>query len=820
MSVVNFLVITTIFIILLILNSFLRRYIKQIKNENKNIQNTLNEIKAKLNELKINNNHLQKQEIKQEPVILKNETQASPSVSIENIIKEQKKETLKLENSKIEQIPVQKKKSITKKPTEKQKKHITTPRKSFLKKHPDIEKFIGENLINKIGIIILVLGIGFFVKFAIDKNWINEIGRVAIGILSAGILIALAHKLRKEYKAFSSVLIGGGLAILYFTISLAFHTKGYPLYQQQTPAFIILIFITSFAVFLSIAYNRIEIAILAILGGFGSPFMVSNGAGNYIVLFSYITILNIGMLVLSYFKKWRLVNIIAFIFTVLLFALWLSNELINNRFNTFTGAIIFATEFYITFFLMNIIYNIKYKIKFKFLDISLILINTFAFFTFAMLILNNINNGAYKGLFSILLATFNFAFAFYIHKKQETDKNLLYLLIGLVFTFITLAIPLQLNGNYITLFWAIESILLLWLSQKSGFKIMKTGSFIVLFLMLISLIIDWSNNYDIIGFYSDNYVKKLNIVINSIFITTLISGSSLIATLYLLKSEKEKIAWFIPVKVYKYIILSITLITLFIGGLLEINYQTYHYFEKIYSRESAIFAYEAMFILITLIIAHKINKKAFSIVISSISTIFIIMFFTALSTIFAKSIHNYISDVELFPNYLLLFRWIAILFVYSISILLFKLIINILNNKKNLLFKAATTFFILTILYLLSADLDAISILITQNTDTLIYSQKTGYAILWGISSFILMIIGMKKKIKIIRILSLILFAITITKLFVYDISNISEGGKIVAFILLGVLLLIISFMYQKVKKLVIDDDFSQKSDKIENTDV
>ena len=64
----------------------------------------------------------------------------------------------------------------------------------------------------------------------------------------------------------------------------------------------------------------------------------------------------------------------------------------------------------------------------------------------------------------------------------------------------------------------------------------------------------------------------------------------------------------------------------------------------------------------------------------------------------------------------------------------------------------------------------------------------------------------MKRKEKIIRILSLILFAITIVKLFVYDISNITEGGKIVAFILLGILLLIISFMYQKVKKLVVDD--------------
>src|SRR5207247_885824 len=86
------------------------------------------------------------------------------------------------------------------------------PAPSFFESHPDLEKFIGENLINKIGIAILVLGIGFFVKYAIDKNWINEFGRVAIGILAGGILIGIAHYMRKGFKAFSSVLVGGGLS--------------------------------------------------------------------------------------------------------------------------------------------------------------------------------------------------------------------------------------------------------------------------------------------------------------------------------------------------------------------------------------------------------------------------------------------------------------------------------------------------------------------------------------------------------------------------------------------------------------------------------
>lgn len=159
----------------------------------------------------------------------------------------------------------------------------------WLRNNPDIEKFIGENLINKIGIAILVLGVAFFVKYAIDKNWINEVGRVAIGLFCGVSLIALAHYLRKNYRSFSSVLAGGGIAIFYFTIAFAFHQ--YHL-LSQTAAFVIMVVITSFTITLSVLYDRPELAVIASVGGFITPFLVSTGDGNYIVLFTYLIILN------------------------------------------------------------------------------------------------------------------------------------------------------------------------------------------------------------------------------------------------------------------------------------------------------------------------------------------------------------------------------------------------------------------------------------------------------------------------------------------------------------------------------------------------
>ena len=84
--------------------------------------------------------------------------------------------------------------------------------------------------------------------------------------------------------------------------------------------------------------------------------------------------------------------------------------------------------------------------------------------------------------------------------------------------------------------------------------------------------------------------------------------------------------------------------------------------------------------------------------------------------------------------------------------------------------------------------------------------QKAGLSILWSTCSFILMWFGMKHSFRTLRIISLSLFTVTLVKLFVFDIRNIPPGGKIAAFILLGVLLLVVSFMYQRLKKIIVDD--------------
>ncbi len=240
-------------------------------------------------------------------------------------------------------------------------------------KKNDFEKFFGINLLPKIGIATLVLGIAYFVKYAIDRNWINETGRVAIGILAGAALIGVAHRLRNNYRAFSSILVGGGIAALYFTIAIAFWE--YHLFSQ-TVAFVLLIFITAISVFLSIIYDKIELIIFSQLGGFAAPLIVSTGTGNYVVLFSYLLILNTAMLIVAFKKNWRIISVIAYVLTLIFYWAWLFNSFEEQ----YMGATLFGVLFFIQFYLVAMIDYYKSTVrKITPFQAAVILINNLSF---------------------------------------------------------------------------------------------------------------------------------------------------------------------------------------------------------------------------------------------------------------------------------------------------------------------------------------------------------------------------------------------------------------------------------------------------------
>lgn len=679
------------------------------------------------------------------------------------------------------------------------------PSPSFWEKNPDLEKFIGENLFNKIGIAILVIGIGFFLKYAIDKDWINETGRTFIGILCGGILIGIAHRLRKTFNAFSSVLVGGGVAILYFSITIAF--QQYHLISQ-TLAFIMMILITAFTIVLSLSYDRKELAVLAILGGFSSPLLVSTGAGNAAVLFTYILILNVGMLILAYYKKWNVVNIISYAATVILFGSWLSMSITNetSRPVPYVTALIFATLFYIVFFGMNVINNLRQRVNFNAGEILILLSNTFLYYAAGMVILAHLKAGLFQGLFTACIAGFNFIFAYSLYRNRHADKNLIYLLIGLTLSFLSLAAPVQLEGNHITLFWAAESVLLLWLFQRSQIKLLGYAATVVFALMFISLMMDWAQIY---GVGSIDNIGHMWPLLNKGFITGAVSIAASAIIRQLLKKETDRIVLGeIRVSGIRFGLEIFLLLLVYIVGILELSYQSGYYWPAIIAITTGIYNY-----LFACYILYSSRKEAFPLRIGSLFLAGI----AVLVYVYYNDVIINIRTAYLAHSVPLGYLLLSFVLTATALITLYQTYLTIKTSEKKEgihIFQWSAT---IAMLFILSATLDHIVALSLYQPgigkDKLLNtSQRTGYTILWGAFAFVLIYLGFRWQSRQVRIISISLFAVTLLKLFVFDLRNLSEGGKIAAFISLGILLLVISFMYQRLKKLLLTDEQPKNS--------
>ena len=222
-----------------------------------------------------------------------------------------------------------------------------------------LEKFIGENLISFIGIVVLLLGVGIGAKYAIDRELISPLMRIVIGYVFGFGLLGFAFRLREKYRNFSAVLLSGAMAIMYFITFFA--DTLYGLFNQPT-TFVLMLIFTVFTVAAAIVYNRQVIAHVGLVGAYAIPFLLNNDSGNYAFLFVYMAIINIGILAISVKKYWQSLFYSSFVFTWLIFAAWFLTK--YSAAANFNLALIFATVFFLTFYLTFIAYKIISEEKF------------------------------------------------------------------------------------------------------------------------------------------------------------------------------------------------------------------------------------------------------------------------------------------------------------------------------------------------------------------------------------------------------------------------------------------------------------------------
>lgn len=696
-----------------------------------------------------------------------------------------------------------------------------TPPKPNIPLKSNVEKFIGENLINKIGIAITVIGVGIGAKYSIEHQLISPLARIILGYIMGLLLLGVGLKLKKNYENYSAVLVSGAIAIMYFMTFSAY--SFYNLFPQSI-AFAIMVILTVFTVVTAIKYNMQVIAHIGLVGAYAIPFLLSDGSGKVVVLFSYMAIINIGILFIAIKKYWKPLYYSSFILTWLIFMAWFATKFISSEHSII--ALLFLSIFFVTFYLIFISYKLIRKEKFNIGDILLLLINSTIFYGYGYFILSSHSLGAQLlGFFTLGNALIHALVSLLFYFKKLTDRNLFYFVAGLVLVFLTIAIPVQFDGNWVTVMWAFEAALLFWIGRSKKVSAYELLSYPLIILAFFSIIQDWLTLYSHSSLESSTTDLPL---LNIRFLNSILCITAFVIINFFNRHKKyltETSSLKVMQSIMNYVIPIITLTVIYFAIRMEIS--TYWYQQYIDSKTLVftnnqtisnteynsnflffksiwVLNYSILFISIMLFTnLKKVNNKIFGYITMGLAMFMVFIFLTQGLYVFSELRDKFIhQSVDNYNTINLLHTGLRYLSFSLLGVMLSLIYSHFKQEFFQPVHSAIVALFdflvYFSLLWIASSEL--ISWL-----DTFEYSQsyKLGLSILWGIYALMLIMIGIWKKKKYLRIEAIVLFGLTLIKLFVYDISYLDTISKTIVFVSLGILLLIISFLYNKYKNLI-----------------
>ena len=327
----------------------------------------------------------------------------------------------------------------------------------------DLETVIAGRWFMRIGMVALLIAVSYFLKLAFDNGWIGPQGRVAIGIvLGAAMMPWSSWLLGRGYSYFSEGIVALGEAILFLSV-----WAGCQYYHFYSPGigFAGMIVITAAMAAISLGRDSQRIAVLCLLGGYSTPMLVSTGQDHQVVLFTYLLILGAGMLFMGERKEWPSLEPISYFGTQLYFWGWYDEFYHRTDFPPLERTILFATLFFLLFAALPARRAIKEGILSE-LGILVTTINSFVYVGTLFVLFWPKDRWPFT-LLVLALAAAHIGVARAIPAREKGDSPLArYIFAGLGLTFATMAIPIRLEGKWITFSFAVEGAVLIW----SGFR--------------------------------------------------------------------------------------------------------------------------------------------------------------------------------------------------------------------------------------------------------------------------------------------------------------------------------------------------------------
>jgi hypothetical protein len=613
------------------------------------------------------------------------------------------------------------------------------------------------------------------------------------------------------------------MAIMYFMTYAAYSFYGL---MPQLVAFALMVTITAFTVLAAWQYDKQVIALIGMAGAYAIPFLLEDENGKIVILFSYIAIINVGILAVSLKKYWESLYYCSFVLTWLIYFPWYNAK--YQPATDFELAFIFLAIFFALFYITFLAYKVSKKQHFNLPDILLLLANSFVFFGIGYsMIKSQLYGKAWLGLFAVFNALIHLVVCIVITMRKLADKNLFHFVQGLVVVFVTIAIPVQLEGNWITIFWAVEALMLFWIGRTKNSLPYEILSFPLMVLSLLSLLPDWSVGYyhsdasqavvQIIPLWNIYFLTTFLVIISFVVIHRINNNSNYSSPLAFMGQDDF-------LRLMTYTIQFILLFTLYFSfrneiasymdqkytaSMLKISEKGRDFFSTYYNTDLPKFKtvwlvnYSLFFFsLLSLVNIKKLRSRQLGSINLVLNSLVILIFLASVLFILGQLRDSYLSNdtIKYYPHgaFNIWIRYISMIFLAGC---LYSCHWYIRQDFMKADIRKYFDFLLhASIVWVSSSEL-----IHWMNMADSTQSYKLGLSILWGVYALLLISLGIWKKKQYLRVGAIALFAVTLLKLFFYDLTDLDTISKTIVFVSLGALLLIISFLYNKFKDIISD---------------
>jgi uncharacterized membrane protein len=650
-----------------------------------------------------------------------------------------------------------------------------------------LELTLGTKWLNWIGAVLLLIGVAYGIKYAYDNQWIGPKGRLAIGAVAGVIAMGLGERFRrKNWTVLFQTLTGIGLAIFYICIYFSFQV--YKLSGQQM-AFGLATGVTALAIALAVAHNALPIAVFAVVGGFMSPVLLSTGENHPYALFTYIAILDLVAIGAAYFRKWRELDVLCFLGTIVLYAGWYQKYAAGDLPNQMEPALLYLSLFYVLFLVIPSLHSLVRKVDFMPEGPGFVFVNSIyaLFFYYRMLYADHRWSLGFVVIAQALLVFVLFqAWVRRVGAGGSTPQSLLIITLALV----TLAVPLHLKTHGIPIAWGVEGAVLAWLGVRYRQVFVRLGS-------VVALACAVGNLLTRLPLHAAYFTPVFNMPFLS---WTLVSASALAAA-WVLRPRAEKGPEFDQFFALAAFILGFAtacvMLSLETSDFWRVRITMGALATDAYRPEFAVYRWCSLVVLWALIpTATTVALSRLGVLrgpwVSLQTACYLVgfgMFFVGLSSYRLGGTWLFANAV--FPSFLAfpVALWIAAVMCWNRG-----------ERSAWTIFETGGHILLAILLALEIRRWDAASDLISSRVALSLISA------VWALMAFSLILFGLVRRIRLRRILGFVLFGVTVAKVLAIDTSELDKAYRILSFIACGLLLVAASYFYQRFVHVLLEE--------------